>query len=416
MSRTEETQELWMAVKGSTTNVPDNASRGQDPQVSVSWFAVAAYANARSVAVGATECYTLTGCTDATPTGWGDGTHSGCTGVSLVGPTCNGFRLPTEAEWEYAARAGTTDAGFWGPTLNSAYLWDQVNSKNLVGTKLPNPWGLYDVQGNVNEFTQDTYAPYPTGAVDPGLAARTIAESGGTLFVRRGGDHLSAPPVGLAFEPIYKRSVSAAANGNTTTSNDAGKDPATGFRLVRSVKPTPVDGSCPPDFVVSAGGCIPAGQMVSVTLPGTTTVVGQGLSQAGSSSVSDLICNAGYIAKGSLCLGDLGTLCASDAQCQSGSCATQASGTANDRCAAPRMVYVPAGSFRRASDSGTSAFTISRPFLMDETETTRGEWMVRAGGRGVGRRGRRGSARPEACGRQSRQNAVGAPLVDGNAR
>jgi formylglycine-generating enzyme required for sulfatase activity len=380
ISRAEETQDLWTAVKGSSANLPGNASRGQDPQVSVSWFAVAAYANARSAAEGATACYTLTGCTDPSPTGWGDGVHSGCTGVSLVGPTCDGFRLPTEAEWEYAARAGTTDAGFWGPTPNSAYLWDQVNSKNLVGTKLPNSWGLYDVQGNVNEFTQDTYAPYPTGAVDPGLAARTIAESGGTLFVRRGGDHLSAPPVGLAFEPIYKRSVSAAANGNTTASNVAGKDPATGFRLVRSVKPTPVDGSCPPGFVVSAGGCIPAGQVVSVFLPGTTTVVGQGLSQAGSSSVSDLICNAGYIAKGSLCLGDLGTLCVSDAQCQSGYCTTQASGTANDRCAAPRTVYIPAGSFRRASDSGTSAFTISRPFLMDETETTRGDWMVRTGG------------------------------------
>ncbi|RYZ28784.1 MAG: formylglycine-generating enzyme family protein [Chitinophagaceae bacterium] len=74
------------------------------------------------------------------------------------------YRLPTEAEWEYACRAGSKTAWYYGndPKLIDQYAWHSGNSKNKyqkVGQKKPNAWGLYDMMGNVSEWTLDQYIP-----------------------------------------------------------------------------------------------------------------------------------------------------------------------------------------------------------------------------------------------------------------
>lgn len=82
----------------------------------------------------------------------------------LSGITGNDYRLPSEAEWEYAARAGTTTAYSFGedPSELTDYAWIEDNSDfqvQEVGSKKPNPWGLYDMHGNVGELTLDQYVP-----------------------------------------------------------------------------------------------------------------------------------------------------------------------------------------------------------------------------------------------------------------
>lgn len=98
------------------------------------------------------------------------------------------FSLPTEAQWEYSCRAGTTAKWFFGDDSDelSTYAWvgEDVTSTMPVGQKEPNPWGLYDMYGNVQEWCQDWYEnPYSTTeTVDP-----TGPDSGASKVIRGGG-------------------------------------------------------------------------------------------------------------------------------------------------------------------------------------------------------------------------------------
>jgi formylglycine-generating enzyme required for sulfatase activity len=113
---------------------------------------------------------------------------------ATAGLTCAGLpsdpsgcvRLPTEAEWEYATRAGTTIAWSWGSTTvpGPSHAWYGVNSGNQpqdVATKMANPSGLHDVHGNVWEWVNDWYIAAPAGGTDP-----TGPATGG-FKVNRGG-------------------------------------------------------------------------------------------------------------------------------------------------------------------------------------------------------------------------------------
>jgi len=146
------------------------------------------------------------------------------------------YRLPTEAEWEYACRAGSTTAYSWGKNIDcnkalysnntqkSEKCIDYVKSKGMmpdrpvpVKSYPPNAWGLYDMHGNVWEWCQDRYGPYPKGAaVDP------RGPDSGNNWVRRGGSWFKYG--------YYCRSANR--NWGLPTS----RYQTTGFRVVREVE------------------------------------------------------------------------------------------------------------------------------------------------------------------------------------
>ena len=122
------------------------------------------------------------------------------------------YRLPTEAEWEYACRAGTTTAFSFGADAKQLgdYAWFKGNALDAgeqyahkVGLKKPNPWGLYDMHGNVWEWCSDWYGDKLPGGADP------FCPEGGSLRVDRGGGWMGIPVLcrsafRFSDDPLYR--------------------------------------------------------------------------------------------------------------------------------------------------------------------------------------------------------------------
>ncbi|MCL1991848.1 MAG: formylglycine-generating enzyme family protein, partial [Spirochaetes bacterium] len=212
------TQEEWKRVMGSNpsrfnANPAAGETQGRRPVEQVSWFDALVFANRLSIMEGLSPAYSIGGSTN--PDDWGAVPETNFwydapdlealaiwDAVEIV-PNSTGWRLPTEAQWEYAARAGTTTAFSNGATdfQNQASVdgigWFSFNSGSMtreVGLKNANPWGLHDIHGNVWELCWDRYGPYPNQAqTDP------TGASSGSGRVNRGGS--------LAISARYARSA-----------------------------------------------------------------------------------------------------------------------------------------------------------------------------------------------------------------
>ena len=133
------TQEEYERVMGEN---PSRWKGGKNPVEQVRWSDAVRYCNARSRLEGLQPCYNLE--------------------TWECDFDADGYRLPMEAEWEFACRAGTKTRYFFGdnPRKLKLYAWFKGNSGGRprpVGRKLPNPWGLYDMYGNVWEWCNDFY-------------------------------------------------------------------------------------------------------------------------------------------------------------------------------------------------------------------------------------------------------------------
>ena len=198
MQTHEVTQHQWYDITGDRSLVQD--CKWDCPVVGVTIYDAIAYLNRLSARANLEACYSLDG-----------------DDIQFKGIECKGYRLPTEAEWEYAARSGAAGARY-GALEDVAWSKQDGKKRQSVMKKQPNAFGLYDMLGNVWEWTNDVYGAYgshqqtnPSGA----LQGAYYSVRGGSWFTSR--DYLRSAYRGYKL-PDY-----------------AGAD--LGFRAVRTLEP-----------------------------------------------------------------------------------------------------------------------------------------------------------------------------------
>lgn len=206
ITTTEVTRGLYTTVMG---DVPQQANEGADfPVENVNWYQAVLFCNAYSKLLGRDTAYVYTSVGD----------EFYLNDLSIDYAVKGAVRLPTENEWEIAARGGTTSTYYWGTDEAKKYAYyAQSKGPVAVAQYLPNEYGLYDMGGNVSEWVNDWYGSYENKDLnDP-----TGAETGTNRVVRGGG---------------WSDKATALASNERDKKAPLYKGHTLGFRIARSAK------------------------------------------------------------------------------------------------------------------------------------------------------------------------------------